>query len=520
MLSTEKALAQGNSSDQKVGVKDINKMKADAEKYAADALKKQLEEQVLAKNHEDDNAVVAQITSADLLADKATFKQVDVVNKAIESEVDMQVLAEQDLLLDEARSQKMAEETQERHLSTKLSKLIEIDSHVQKDAISLGETKASVDESGNPKDHMAIVFEAVGDIADRTRTSLYGELSERAIRLASAKMIYKKSLFMQRFAAEELASARAHAQAKIAEGKESLKVVAENRRVAAKKDERKVNEARTNWRAMVAKARTVSSGKNAGRLSSMASKAETKAEEALNVKLAAEQKADITEMIAKRSSREKAAAQQHHLSDEEVVKQANSQWRDIAKQVDAEVAKEEQLIAKEGAAVKDSSTESESDKDDTEESDSGKESGSLKGDTEDKDKDKAATEETAKETTASDDDSAADDSAADDGAADDSAADDSAADESAADFSASDDSAPAKDDSAPAKDVSAPAADSAPEKNDSAPAADDSGPEVDDSAPETDDSAPAADDSELTSNATDDSAPAVDDSEPAAVDSE
>ena len=38
-------------------------------------------------------------------------------------------------------------------------------------------------QSAEPKSHVAIVLEAGGDIADRTRVSLYGEASERAVRL-------------------------------------------------------------------------------------------------------------------------------------------------------------------------------------------------------------------------------------------------------------------------------------------------------------------------------------------------
>lgn len=355
MLETEDAVTQGELSVEQMGVQDITKMKAGAEKYAEDALKHQLEEELLAKKSEDERTGVAQVTASDLAADTAAWQQAQLDKKTIKSEVDMQVLAEEDIIKDKARSDKVAKSLvkpvgQDLDQSSKKS-LLEVEAHVtannERNVLADASTEAAVEQSREPRSHVAIVLEAVGDIADRTRMSLYGEVSERAVRLASAKMVYKKTLFMHKLAAKELSKAKATAKAMIHEGKKSLKRVAKNRRETAVEAERKVNEAKAQWEALAAKVNELASSEDGQKLEIAAEK---KAEHSLKVTLEKEQKADMKARIAKRSKAEKAAGQKDQMSDTDALKQANLEWTGIAKKVDADVSKLEKLIAKENHA--------------------------------------------------------------------------------------------------------------------------------------------------------------------------
>merc|ERR1719375_2909211 len=120
----------------------------------------------------------------------------------------MQVLAEEDLIKEQAQSAKKA-----KHTGHKAAELLELQSQIRSNHArdSIQEETLSLLE---PRSHEAIVLAAIGDIADRTRMSLYGEGSERAVRVASAKMIYKKALFFQRLIEDEFAEARARARGK------------------------------------------------------------------------------------------------------------------------------------------------------------------------------------------------------------------------------------------------------------------------------------------------------------------
>jgi len=264
-------------------------------------------------------------------------------------------LAEEDIIREKARSDKAAKSSvkpvvQELDQSSKKS-LLEVEAHVashnEKNVLTEASTEAAEEQSAEPRSHVAIVLEAVGDIADRTRMSLYGQVSERAVRLASAKMVYKKTLFMQKLAAKELAMAKAEAKATIHEGKKSLKRVAKNRRAAAVEAERKVNEAKAQWEALAAKVNELASSEDGEKLEI---DAEKKAEHSLTVTLEKEQKADIKARIAKRSKAEVAARRDDNVSDTVSLKQANLGWSGIEKKVDADVSKLEELIAKENHA--------------------------------------------------------------------------------------------------------------------------------------------------------------------------
>lgn len=338
MLDAENEI---NAAHPLVAALDINKVMADADKNAEDALNKVLSKEVLEKKHQAaQTAAVAEVTADDLAEDKAYLKKIDLDREASMSFVDTQVLAEEDIIMEKALAEK-------KNKKAKDASLLELETHLTTE----NQTELTM-HNGNiwelsvksNNSNVASVLEDVGDLADRTRMTLYGGLSERAVQLAAAKMIYKKQLFMEKVAAEDSASAKKHAKSKIQEGKTSLKTVANNKRVAAKATAKKVNDARAQWEALVPEMKELASAKDADK---QKTDAEDKAEDALTKTLEKEEKAVFVARVSKRSIKEIQSGQEDGTTDKDGAdSRADAEWKAMEAKVNAEMESQEKIIEK------------------------------------------------------------------------------------------------------------------------------------------------------------------------------
>lgn len=317
----------------------IQRAKIAVEKHAEEVLRKQLIKegqdailQSVTKGIELGKAAEQMIKADDFAMDKASFEQAELDMKSIETKVSAETTAEENVIMEKVQSDRASNR---RGGSSALQLEIGTQSSISEQAIEL-------------QSELSKALEALGSFADRTRMSLYGETSECAVRLASAKMMYKRELVVQRVTAKNIASVRGWAMTEIENGKASLQRAEKRRRASAKVTEKKVNEARAKWEAVAGN--TLQLLEKADDAKQLKIEAEKKAEQTLRRQLSEEKGAEIQQRITRRSKAEQAAIMdgkaRSHFTGHDARDRAESEMTALLIKVEEETATQEKLIEK------------------------------------------------------------------------------------------------------------------------------------------------------------------------------
>lgn len=183
-----------------------------------------------------------------------------------------------------------------------------------------------------------VALDEVNQLADEARRSFYGTFSEAHVKLASAKMLYKKALIEQKLRIQDLEGEANREEQKIERAQEELKFIQSTRDEELAKAVTKSRMARDDW------ARVAKKFKDVPVSADMKLGAEKAAHHVIQEKLLAEQKANYDEMVSRRTAMDKKSLAVLEADNAAEKSAWGTQWKALLESATSEVAEQEKNI--------------------------------------------------------------------------------------------------------------------------------------------------------------------------------